>query len=302
MSHSNHDTLGISPTKIVEKYKEIPLSSEKSQLLLDYFNSFVHLYGIFPIKLAWARILQDNPTDFTNEELEKFSIIAREESQSFRILGDEDLYPDRAPSSPENRVLCGRFLLEYPAERLQNLKLNQKSVPYFQPEKDLLLKYKDPYFSGNHQERDTLSCFYTKLAPNQPQLLKKRLETLIKLLKWGETEEETLLAFADSLMLTQDECHEYLPIYQNFVKTLESPDFRGHSKEKGASLCEKQSENSNPPVTLGKNIRKALLEGMMDEAMVRQRISKMNATEEEKQGMYLQLKEILDEKSLSTPI
>lgn len=275
-----------------ELYDYIPLTPEETQYLLDYYQGIAHAYGMIPIEKVWDIIQSQTGQRFTQLQLAQFSKVVRHEDVGFSLLGEEDLYEGGEESSPEKRSLCGKVLLEAPVEWFRNLRLTHKAHDFYLLEQEELLRHKEKNYAKDTPEKQEFLAFFNGLDPVKAQ---ERLGELVQLLRWGEREDFGLLDFVESLEMTMAQGNEYLRLYHNFSQHLSLPILWGRSPQE---LEDEKGDKEEETVALGQNIRRALMEGMMDEEVVRDRISNMDVTETQRAGLYQQLEDVLKEKNL----
>lgn len=136
------------------------LPKETEELLRAYFDAFPNLYGIIPLYRALRIIQKQNPElGLTEEEFLAFTEVLRQEEHFYIIAGEEDIYIDvETPTPPLKREVIAEYLYAVDDfESYEELKDKQEDKPFYIPEKEEILKYKDEYYFEETKEYQALS-------------------------------------------------------------------------------------------------------------------------------------------------
>lgn len=134
---------------------------EKLALLRDYFDAFSNLYGIVPLYRALRIIRKQNPElEMSDEEFLALTESIREEDHYYIIAGQEDIYEDVPETPPMKREIIAEYLYVVDDfENYEELRQEQEDKPFYVPEKEELLRYKDDFFVEITREFLSLETF-----------------------------------------------------------------------------------------------------------------------------------------------
>ena len=127
-------------------YREIPLKDAASRLLRKYFNAMANLYGIIPLRKAYAIISEQSPKLVTRDQFLAFAEIARHECEDYYLLGPDELYAGGKLKNVLDREIIDIALIEDNLDSYHALLQSQQGKTYYIPEKAQLLAYEDAFY------------------------------------------------------------------------------------------------------------------------------------------------------------
>lgn len=149
-------------TKENDQQRGAGLSEETEKLLRDYIAAFANFYGILPLYRALRIIRTQNPDlELSEEEFIDFTDKVSQEEHYYIIAGEEEIYCDvNEPTPPLKREIITEHLYAVDDfESYEELKAQQEDKPYYIPEKEELLKYKDDGYIADTKESIALGAF-----------------------------------------------------------------------------------------------------------------------------------------------
>ncbi len=150
------------------------LTEETKQLLDQYFDAAVNLYGIIPLrKLLEIYNSQNEPIDEKSflEFVDEIDL----DHKNYFIVGEDEFFEDIENTDPIDRDVVAEHLLMYEDDDAYiKTKIGQRGKPYYIPNKKQFLKYTNSFYLEKTLSFISLRAFFR----NQPGLTKEEADAI----------------------------------------------------------------------------------------------------------------------------
>lgn len=227
-------------------YAKLGLPNEAVELLHRYFDAFVNLYFVLPLKDAQYIINRYEPGLATQEQLLAFAEIARHEQHSYFVLGKETVFPGEAPDEPIDRQIIEQSLY-YEVDAYCELLEDQKGKPLYIPKRSELLEYSDEWhYTPTAQSEAMLRFFMGEMKLNEEDA-RFAIEEIVMLTRMFHEPMNEILGVLETygMYLSSAQFSRFEDLYCELRGNIRLPSNKGFTPRELVSMFSKNGKPSD---------------------------------------------------------